>query len=145
MLISFLLCFPTSAQEAAAGPPINLQQGRTIRREISGKTIDAYSMALTSAQCAQLVVEQRGIDVVVQVVDEQNKVVAEFDADMRPQGRENVIVAPHESTTYGVHIKPRYSRVSAGAYEIQLVEIRVATEQDRRLFEAHRLEPKPLH
>ena len=126
-------------QEAAAAAPTNLQAGSTIRHEISGKAVDAYSVALTAGQCAQLVVEQRGIDVVVQVIDGQKKVVAEFDADMRPQGRENVVVTPDDGETYGVRIKPRYSRAAAGAYEIRVVAIGASTEADRALYKAHRL------
>ena len=84
-------------------------------------------------------IEQRGIDVVVQVLDSQNKVLAEFDADMRPQGREDVIVAPDDDGTYGIRVKPRYSRAPAGAYQIRVVAIRAATEQDRELNQAHRL------
>lgn len=94
---------------------------------------------LTAGQCAQLVVEQRGIDVVVQVVDGQKKVVAEFDADMRPQGRENVVVTSDDGETYGIRIKPRYSRAPAGKYEIRVVAIRASTEPDRELYKAHRL------
>jgi CHAT domain-containing protein len=137
-----VLCLSTlsvRAQEPAPTTPIALQPASTIQHEISGKNVDRYSIALTSRQCAQLIVEQRGIDVVVQVVDGQDKVVAEFDADMRPQGRENVIVASDEGATYGIRVKPRYSRAPAGAYEIRVVEVRPATEQDRNLYRAHRL------
>jgi CHAT domain-containing protein len=127
------------AQEPSTSTPVPLEHGSPIHHEISGKAVDRYSIALVAGQCAALVVEQRGIDVVVQVVDGQNKVVAEFDADMRPQGRENVVVTSDEGTTYGIRVKPRYSRASAGAYEIRVVEVRAATEQDRDLFKAHRL------
>jgi tetratricopeptide (TPR) repeat protein len=92
-----------------------------------------------SSQCAEWVVEQRGIDVVVQVLDAQSKVLAEFDSDMRPMGRENVLIAAENAGTYGIRIKPRYSRAPAGAYELRSVEIRPATEKDRALYQAHRL------
>lgn len=137
-----MLCLSTlsvRAQEPAPTTPIDLQPASTIHHETSGKNVDRYSIALTSGQCAQLVVEQRGIDVVVQVIDGQDKVVAEFDADMRPQGRENVIVASNEGATYGIRVKPRYSRAPAGAYEIRVIEVHPATEQDRNLYKAHRL------
>jgi CHAT domain-containing protein len=128
-----------SAQEPPPAAPTRLQPGSTIRHDISGKTIDSYSIALTSAQCADLVVEQLGIDVVVQVLDAQSKVLAEFDSDMRPQGRENALIAPDDNGTFGIRVKPRYSRATAGAYELRVVEIRPATEQDRELYRAHRL------
>jgi CHAT domain-containing protein/Tfp pilus assembly protein PilF len=127
------------AQEPAPAAPIILQAGSAVQHDISGKAVDSYSIALTSGQCAQLIVEQRGIDVVVQVLDAQNKVLAEFDSDMRPQGRENVLIAPDDNGTYGVRVEPRYSRAPAGAYQIHVIEIRPATEQDRELYKAHRL------
>jgi CHAT domain-containing protein/Tfp pilus assembly protein PilF len=127
------------AQEPTPALPTILESGSTIRHDTSGKAVDSYSVTLTQAQCAELVVDQRGIDVVVQVLDAQSKVLAEFDSDMRPQGRENVLIAPDGNGTYGVRIKPRYSRAPAGAYQIHFIEIRPATEQDRELYKAHRL------
>jgi hypothetical protein len=127
------------AQEPALAAPTILQAGSAIQHNISGKAVDSYSIALTSGQCAQLIVEQRGIDVVVQVLDAQSKVLAEFDSDMRPLGRENVLIAPDDDGIYGIRVKPRYSRATLGAYEIRVVEIRPPTEQDRELYKAHQL------
>ena len=135
----YLFASATPAQEPPAAPVAQLQSGTTVIRDISGKAFDSYSIALTSGQCAELVVEQRGIDVVVQVVDAQKKVVAEFDADLRPQGEERVVVTAAEDATYEIRVKPRYSRAPAGSYEIRVVAIRAKTESDSELFTAHRL------
>ena len=139
VLAFFSLTLRAHAQTSVQATPTSLNAGDSIQRNISGKSIDAYSIVLASGQCAELVVEQRGIDVVLQLLDSQNKLLAEFDADMRPQGRENVIVAPDDGATYQVRVKPRYSRAPAAAYEIRVVEIRPAAEQDRELYKAHRL------
>ncbi len=141
-IASFVFCFSTPSvrsQEPARIAPVPLQPGSPIHREISGKTVDRYSIALTPGQCANLVVEHHGIDVVVQVVDGQSKVLADFDADLRRDGQEDVGVTSDAAETYEIRVKPRYTRAAAGTYEIRAAEIRPATDRDRALFKAHRL------
>lgn len=141
-IASFVFCFSTPivrAQEPTRVAPVPLAPGAPIQRAISGKTVDRYSIALTPGQCAQLVVEHRGIDVVVQIADGQAKVLADFDADLRRDGQEDVAVTADAAETYEIRVKPRYSRATAGAYEIRVAGVRPATERDRALFKAHRL------
>jgi CHAT domain-containing protein/Tfp pilus assembly protein PilF len=129
----------TEAQEPAPVSPTSLQSGSTIRHDISGTAVDAYSIALAAGECAQIDVEQRGIDVVVEVVDMQKKVLAAFDAESRTQGHEQVPFISDNAETYEIRVRPTYSRAPGGEYEIRIVEIREANNRDRELFKAHRL------
>jgi tetratricopeptide (TPR) repeat protein len=49
-------------------------------------------------------------------------------------------VVAEAAGTYRLLVKAKYPRLPAGRYEIQLVEVRNATEQDRLLYDAWRLE-----
>ena len=125
------------AQEPTPPTPTALQPGSVIQHQISGKGVDTYSIALAPGQCAQLAVEQRGIDVVVQALDGQKKLLAEFDADPRPRGHEDVVITSDDAQSYEIRVKPRYPMAPSGEYEIRVVAIRSADEKDRGLFKAH--------
>jgi tetratricopeptide (TPR) repeat protein len=95
-----------------------------------------YRFDLEAGDYAALTIEQRGIDVAAQVFDPGGKLLAEFNDESRKQGRESVEVVAGSAGAYSVRIKPVYSRLPAGRYEIQLVEIRLAAEDDRLGFES---------
>src|SRR5215469_4305534 len=117
-----------------------LEQGKAMDREISGKNADGYELALQAGQCAEVIVQQRGIDIIADLVDADGKTLAEFDSESRLQGEERVVVVSGPAAGhYQLNVKPKYSRVRAGEYEIELRAIRPATEKDRLLLEAHTL------
>src|SRR5262249_48617841 len=129
----------TRAASQTSDTPAHLEAGTPIEREISGPQDHIYTLALKAGEAADLVVEQRGIDVVVRVGDSAGALIAEFDADALKQGKEVVGVAAEAPTEYRVTVRPRYRRDAAGHYEIRVDGIRPATDRDRDLFEAHRL------
>lgn len=144
-LASFLLAVSGSvpaqvaAQPAAQKEAVRLEGGKAIEREISGKNADTYEIELDAGQYGLVTVEQRGIDVVVDVRDAGGKTLAEYDFDSKPEGTERVILVAESSIRYQLSVKPKYSRAAAGRYEIQVAEIRPSTEKDRLLFEAFQL------
>jgi CHAT domain-containing protein/Tfp pilus assembly protein PilF len=128
----------SAPQTASQVSLTTLEQGKAIEREISGKNADRYDLPLQAGQFAEISVEQRGIDVVIDTIDPDGKILAEFDSESRPQGEERVVVACGMAAAhYQLRVKPKYSRAPAGRYEIKLTATRAATEQDRLLSEAH--------
>src|SRR5215467_4291303 len=80
-MFAFPTIFPQAHAQAAATSlaqpqkmPVMLEQGKEIDREISGKNTDGYELPLQAGQFAEVTVQQRGIDVVVDVVDASQKV-----------------------------------------------------------------------
>jgi len=120
-------------------PPATLAPGAALERQLAGGEVHEYRLALGAGEFAGVAVEQRGIDVVIQVVDPENKVVAEYDAESRTVGRELAAVAAAGAGTYLLRVKAVYSRAAAGGYAIRLAEMRAATEEDRSAFASHRL------
>jgi hypothetical protein len=115
-----------------------LTRGHPVDREISGAELHVYRLALDAGEFARLTVEQRGIDVVVQVED-TGKIIAEFDTESRKQGREPVVLAADRAGTYELRVRPRYVKEPAGRYEIRVDEVRPATDGDRIVFDSLRL------
>lgn len=115
-----------------------LTRGHPVERGISGTQSHVYPLVLGSGEFVRLTVEQRGIDVVVQIED-NGALIAEFDTESRKQGPETVVLSPRHAGTYHLRVLPRYVMETAGRYEIRVEEIRPATERDRIVFESFRL------
>jgi CHAT domain-containing protein len=116
-----------------------LEPGKPIERELSGAQPDLYRVALGEGEYASVVVEQRGIDVTLQLRDATGKLLVAVDFESRLQGQEHLGWVAGPAGVYQLSVKAKYPRMAAGRYEIRLGEVRAAVEQDRTLYEAHRL------
>jgi CHAT domain-containing protein/Tfp pilus assembly protein PilF len=119
--------------------PRQLEPGQTIERELTGGQSHSYQMKLASDQYVKLVVDQRGIDAVVKLFGLNGKQITEFDSDFRLQGQEIASWVAEEPGSYRLDVTAKYENAAAGRYEIQAMELRLATEDDRALHEARKL------
>ena len=130
----------TPSERASQKTRMPLEPGKAMDREISGKDRDGYALALEAGQFAEVIVKQRGIDIIAELADADGKTLAEFDSESRLQGEERVVaVSGPTAGHYQLNVKAKYSRARAGEYEIELRVIRPATEKDGLLLEAHAL------
>jgi hypothetical protein len=74
-----------NAQEIAV-----LEPGKPIERELSGGQEHGYQISLAKGQYASIIVEQRGIDVVVELQEKEGRGIVSFDGEYRSQGEETV-------------------------------------------------------
>jgi CHAT domain-containing protein len=130
---------PSNAQEITL-----LETGKPIERELTGGQGHLYRVALAAAEYANLSIEQRGIDVVVQLLGPDGTLIAEFDSESRKQGKEIVGLVADSAVNYGLRIKARYSKAPTARYEVRVVDVRPATEHDRSAFEARKLSTDAL-
>jgi CHAT domain-containing protein len=121
-----------------------LGAGKAVERQLQGGQEHLYSLTLQAGEYAAVTVEQRGIDVLVEVRGADGKLIAEFDSETGKQGREQVGLVADSPATYRLRIKARYPRDSLGGYQVRVTEMRPATEPDRALFEAHKLNTQAL-
>ena len=119
---------------------MTLEPRKPVERELSGEQKHGYQLTLAEGQYARVVVEQRGIDLTVQLLGTDGKSIADFDVEIRIQGEEKIEVVSAAAGSYRLLVKARYPKLPAGRYEIRLIEARNATEEDRLLYEARRLE-----
>ena len=108
-----------------------LELGKPIERELKGGEVHAYSIQLTTGQFAAIVVDQRGIDVVVLLFAPDGKQLAEVDSPNGNQGPEPVSLFAKTRGDYRVEIRSLEKNAPTGRYEIKITELRAATEQDR--------------
>jgi CHAT domain-containing protein/Tfp pilus assembly protein PilF len=116
-----------------------LELGKPIERELAGGQSHTYEVTLSAGQFLNVVVEQRGIDVVVKLLGPDSKQIAEFDSEIRKQGQETMSQVAEVAGSYRLNVQAKQKEAPAGGYEIRVVELRAATEKDRALQEARNL------
>ena len=116
-----------------------LEPGKPIERELSGGQSHSYQVTLAADQYLLAVVEQRGIDVLVQLLGPDDKPIIEFDSEIRGYGQEPVSQVADVSGSYRLNLQAKHQRAPAGRYEIRVVELRLANERDRALQQGRQL------
>jgi CHAT domain-containing protein len=116
-----------------------LVPGKPIVRDLAGIESHSYQMSLTVGQYVRVVVDQRGIDVVVKLIGPDGKQVNEFDSDSRVQGQEIASWVSEKAGTYRLEVSAKNKVTASGQYVIQAVILRVAKEDERSLDEAGNL------
>jgi hypothetical protein len=129
-LVPFFLLFSTSL---LSGSPVQqeptLQLGTSISRTVGRGQSQRFVVALEKDHLAQVVVEQRGIDLVVRVSSPERKYIGDFDSPNGASGPENVKFVATAPGAYFVEVRPLGSE-TGGQFEIRLTEVRRATEPE---------------
>lgn len=115
-----------------------LASGKARARELAGGQKHSYRIPFDKGQYAKVIVEQRGIDVIVRLLRD-GKLFAEFDSETRGQGKEEVELVAEEAGSYSLNVEAKLQKAPAASYTISLVEIRAATEPDHSLQQARML------
>ena len=123
----FLVNFSFSAQQ--------LEPGKPVVQEISGEQKQSFSVNLEANQYARVDIHQKAFDVKARLIGPDNDPIADFDLERTGRGDENVEIVSSTAGTYQVDVQAVYSGFPAGKYEIELSEVRPATERDRSLAE----------
>ena len=125
---SFYICCLLTV--VATAQDQTLQVGTPIERQLANGQSHSFNVPLEENTFIQLVVEQRGIDVVVKVSTPDGKDLGSFDTPNGNQGPENVSFVATKAGTYRVTVTPLNQDAVEGKYEIKIIEKREATEQE---------------
>jgi CHAT domain-containing protein/Tfp pilus assembly protein PilF len=136
-----------STQEAARQPDGDgdekdvraLEPCCPIKRELAGMRRHVYQLRLSADQFLKAIVEQQGIDVVVQVLGPDGKLVMQVDSEIRPRGEESVSLVAEVGGDYRLVVQSNRNEAAAGNYVARIEELRGATAEDRMLQEARKL------
>src|SRR6266498_2315988 len=116
-----------------------LELGKPIERELAGGQSHSYQITLTEGQYLRVVVEQRGVDVVVTLLSPDGKKLIEVDSPNGTQGPEPLQWIVEAAGTYWLEVRSLENNAKPGRYEAKIVELRTATGRDRDLAEADKL------
>jgi CHAT domain-containing protein/Tfp pilus assembly protein PilF len=117
----------------------SLLPNQPIERELKGDEAHSYTIAVRSGQYLHVVVDQRGIDVVVTLFGADGKKVIEVDSPNGTQGPEPISVIVETTGNYRLEILSLEKMATAGKYEVRIEEFRVATEKDKTRITAEGL------
>jgi hypothetical protein len=109
-----------------------LQTNAPVERTLSPGQTHEFTVTLEENTFIQLVVEQKGIDVVVKVFSPEGKPLGEFDSPNGNDGPENVSFVGTTAGAYRVTVSPLLDAANStpGSYQIKIAELRKATEQE---------------
>src|SRR6266498_125567 len=116
-----------------------LELGKPIERELAGGQSHSYQITLTEGQYLRVVVEQRGVDVVVTLLSPDGKKLIEVDSPNGTQGPEPLQWIVEAAGTYWLEVRSLENNAKPGRYEAKIVELRTATCRYRELAEADKL------
>ncbi|MBO0723268.1 MAG: tetratricopeptide repeat protein, partial [Blastocatellia bacterium] len=109
----------------------HLEAGRAVERELSGGQSHFYEIGMASGQYLHLVVDQRGIDVVVVLFAPNGEKRIEMDSPNGTAGPEILSVVTDVAGTYRIDVRALEKTAKPGRYEIKIAELRTATAEDR--------------
>ncbi len=125
---------PDSLQGENGARP--LEAGKPIEREIAGGQKHYYTITLEAGQYLHLVVDQRGIDVIVTLFGPGKKRIIKIDSPHGMRGPEPVFAIAETSGTYRLEVQSLENNAPAGRYEVKIENLRTATSQDHERVQA---------
>lgn len=136
-------CFAAAvfALGVAAAQPTRqrLQTGVALERALAGGEIHSYAIEATPAARWLVTVEQRGIDVVVEVTQADGRTLLAVDSPTDSEGPESALLPPEASGPLEIRVLSPSPGVAPGRYAIRLEELAEEAPADRERIAAERL------
>jgi hypothetical protein len=133
---------PQATARKPGAEPVPLEVGKPVERQLARGGKDVYSVRLDAGQFLHVSAEQKGIDVVVTLVDPAGAKVAEVDGPSVDVGPEPIYWVAQAGGSYRVEVRPSDEDPIPGLYEMRLLELRAATASDREAGDAQALMAK---
>jgi CHAT domain-containing protein/Tfp pilus assembly protein PilF len=115
-----------------------LALGVPVEREMAGEDTHVYLIQVNSGEYLHVVVDQRGIDVLVRLVSPDGRQVSEIDSPNGMNGPEPISLVADSPGAYRLEVVSYDRKAPAGRYEVRVVELRAATANDRLRIAAER-------
>lgn len=126
----------TAPAQAQSNAP-TLEPESPLAGEIVGGKSRKYLINLKAEQFARIVVEQRGIDIVLRVSAPDGTLYARVNDLDDTTGSEQIVVLAEAAGAYQLEVQPAED-AEAGGYVVRLAEVRAPTAQDRLIVRAER-------
>ncbi|HEX8266323.1 MAG TPA: CHAT domain-containing protein [Pyrinomonadaceae bacterium] len=113
-----------------------LKLGKPIERNLAGNEAHSYKIVLAANQYLHVVVDQRGIDVVVALFAPDGKKMTEVDSPNGTHGLEPISVVAEAAGNYRLEVRSLEAAAEAGRYQVKVEELRTGTQQDKNRIAA---------
>lgn len=135
--VSIQLTIPTKAQIPIEEITL-LEPNKNFERELAGGQKHSYKIKAEANEFLQVKVEQRGIDAVIKLFDNNDKQLAEVDSPGGTVGEEVLFFIIPDAGFYRIEVSSLESNAAQGNYAIFREIPRSATEKDKIGIEANR-------
>ena len=136
MLMALLLRSTASYGQADASEETRqLERMRPIERMMRGGEVHRYHVSLTAGQYLNVIVDQRGLDVMVIALRPDGTTIREVDSPNGTQGPEPVAVVASTSGMYRFEVRSLEASAAPGRYEIRIEDLLSAEQYQERLAE----------
>jgi CHAT domain-containing protein/Tfp pilus assembly protein PilF len=128
----------TASGESRQADVRELKMGQPIERELSNSTTHSYSVTLTQGQYLKVVVDQKGVDVVIRVFGPDGQKLR--DVNETPAAvLESTFVIADAAGTYRIEVEASSKDAKSGTYEIRIKDLRESTSKDRIQVSAQKI------
>jgi tetratricopeptide (TPR) repeat protein len=115
-----------------------LEAGKPVEREMAGGQKHYYTITLEAGQYLQLIIGQKGIDVIVTLFDPEGKKLVEVDSPVGAYQPERVSIITDTPGGYRLELRPAQKDAGVGRYQAKIAELRMSTAQDQTRVMAER-------
>jgi CHAT domain-containing protein/Tfp pilus assembly protein PilF len=136
--------WPVLGQGQITGDSQALSPNQKLERSLKGGEVHSYGVKLNAGEYLHVDVEQRGIDVVLLMVDADGKTLVERDRPNGARGQESLSFIATASGKYRLAVRALGEKVAAGDYEIKSEIPRQPTVQDKKRIEAENISQEGL-
>ena len=148
IVLAVLIFLASVATAQSPTEPHVLEYGKPVERELTGGEVHAYSLQMAAGQFSKVIVDQRGIDLVVTAFGPDDKQIARVDSPNGTQGPEWVLLLAEASGSYRLELRSvevmiaggRHEVTAAGRYEVKIDTLRPTLPEDRKLLEVFDLD-----
>src|SRR5262245_38858909 len=118
---------------ATTNEATKLELGKHFARQIVGTEVHSYELDLALDQCAEVTVDQRGIDLTVWTYDPKGQKISEVDG-LRAGDYESIFFLGEIAGAYRLEIRTTSPQAPAGQYDITIKELHPATQKDKSAY-----------
>jgi hypothetical protein len=118
--------------------PCTVSPGTELTRNMSRNQRHVFQLHLGPKQFTRVIVEQKGSDVVVRLLDSNNVVLVDRDSPNGKLGPETVSILTQSDAVYFIEVYANALQPSA-AYDLRVEPVQDATEQHQARVDAERL------
>jgi CHAT domain-containing protein/Tfp pilus assembly protein PilF len=129
-----LVCAAPGESSSPPTPP--LADGLVLERELRAKEQHGYPVSLGEGEFLRVVVDQNGIDVVVELLDPDGKVVSSVDSFNGANGDEDFAALAGRAGPHQLRVKAPGDGVPPGSYRLRVEGPRQPRDRDRARVEA---------
>jgi CHAT domain-containing protein/tetratricopeptide (TPR) repeat protein len=133
-----ILLFVVNGAAFGQATQTKLEFGNAIERNLGGSEAHSYQLDLARNQYAEVVVDQRGIDLAIWAYNSKGEKLFEANTETAG-GQESILLVSDVAESYRLEVRASSAKAPAGSYQIKIKELRPATEQDRYSCTAWRL------